>query len=121
MLGSEEDWKSLIDKLEQVEDLLKPIDQVLQMAKWFASSKAVLKNLLETFRGNPDKDWWGRIMTVEYFGSGLHTMLTGWFVQDLLGFRAKRRQCCPHHPHRRAHQGGGGGRLGGRGDRLHDH
>ena len=86
MLGSEEDWKSLIDKLEQVEDLLKPIDQVLQMAKWFASSKAILKNLLETFRGNPDKDWWGRIMTVEYFGSGLHTMLTGWFVQDFLGF-----------------------------------
>ena len=48
MLGSEKDWISLISKLEQVEDLFKPIDQVLQMAEWFSSSKAVLKNLLET-------------------------------------------------------------------------
>ena len=39
MLGSEEEWKSLIDKL----DLLKAIGQALQMAEWF--SKAVLKNL----------------------------------------------------------------------------
>ena len=43
MLGSEEDWKSLIDKLDQVKDLLKAIGLALQMAEWF--SKAVLKNL----------------------------------------------------------------------------
>ena len=70
MLGTEDDWKRLIDKLEQVEDLLRPIDQVLQMADWFATSKAVLKNLLETYQGNPDKDWWSRIMDIRPFGSG---------------------------------------------------
>ena len=70
MLGTEDDWKKLIDKLEQVEDLLRPIEQVLQMAKWFTSSKAVLKNLLETYQGNPDKDWWSRIMDIRPFGSG---------------------------------------------------
>ena len=42
MLGTEDDWKRLIDKLEQAEDFLKPIDQVLQLADWFTSSKAVL-------------------------------------------------------------------------------
>ena len=57
MLGSEEEWKSLIDKL----DLLKDICQALQMAEWF--SKAGLKNLKsEDFPRNPDKDWWSRMI-----------------------------------------------------------
>ena len=61
MLGSEEDWKSLIDKLDQVKDLLKAIGQALQMAEWF--SKAGLKNLKsEDFPRNPDKDWWSRMI-----------------------------------------------------------
>ena len=61
MLGSEEEWKSLIDKLEQVEDLLKAIGQALQMAEWF--SRAVLKNLNSgDFPRNPDKDWWSRMI-----------------------------------------------------------
>ena len=103
MMGTEDDWKRLIEKLEQVEVLLKPIDYVLQMADWFARSKAVLKNLLETYRGNPDKGWWSRIMDIRSFGSGggrkpilmvrlktesyehSGTTLGGWFVQDFLG------------------------------------
>ena len=87
MMGTEDDWKRLIDKLETVEDLLKPIDQVLQMAEWFTSSKVVLKNLLETYRGNPDKEWWSRIMDIFRFGSGGGTKLTGWFVRDFLGIK----------------------------------
>ena len=97
-MGTEDDWKRLIDKLEQVEDLHKPIDQVLQMADWFTSSKTVLQNLLETYRGNPDKGWWSRILDIRPFGSGggrkpilmvrlktesyYHsgTTLSGWFV-----------------------------------------
>ena len=70
MMGTEDDWKRLIEKLEKVEDLLKPIDQVLQMTEWFTSSKAVLKNLLETYRGNPDKEWWSRIMIICHSGGG---------------------------------------------------
>ena len=56
------------------------------MAEWFSSSKAVLKNLLETFRLS-DKDWWSRIVTSQRFGSGGQTELTGWFVREFLGFR----------------------------------
>jgi len=86
MLGSEEDWISLIQKLEKVEELLLPLENVLQLEQWFSSSKAVLKNLLETYRGNPDKSWWSRIMDIHReYGSGGGTTLSGWFVRDFLG------------------------------------
>ena len=71
MMGSEEDWKNMIEKLEKIETILKPIEEQLKLADWFKSCKTVLQNLLETFKGNPDQDWWSRIMTIEErFGSG---------------------------------------------------
>ena len=71
MKGSEEDWKKMIDKLEKIETILQPIEEQLKLADWFKSCKTVLQNLLETFRGNPDQDWWSRIMTIHReFGSG---------------------------------------------------
>merc|ERR1711953_1035598 len=86
MLGSEEDWSNLIYKLEAVEETLRPIENVLQLGGWFTSSRAVLNNLLETRRGNPDTDWWSRIMNIHTsFGSGGGTTLSGWFVRDFLG------------------------------------
>merc|ERR1712154_348920 len=60
-------------------------EDVLQLKDWFKSSQAVLKNLLETYRGNPDKDWWSRIVVEEPFGSGAQTQLSGWFVTNFLG------------------------------------
>ena len=70
MLGSEDDWSNLVGKLAKVEALLKPLEKVLQMGDWLKSSQSVLRNLLETYRGNPDKDWWSRIMDTRPFGSG---------------------------------------------------
>ena len=71
MMGSEEDWKNMIEKLEKIETILQPIEEQLKLADWFKSCKTVLQNLLETFRGNPDQDWWSRIMTIHReFGSG---------------------------------------------------
>ena len=64
MLGSEDDWLRLLEKLVKVEELLKPLEEVLQLGDWFKSSQTVLQKLLETFRGNPDKDWWSRIMDI---------------------------------------------------------
>ena len=61
----------MIDKLEKIETILQPIEEQLKLADWFKSCKTVLQNLLETFRGNPDQDWWSRIMTIHReFGSG---------------------------------------------------
>ena len=48
--------------MAKVEALLKPLEKELHLKDWFRSSQAVLKNLMETYRGNPDKDWWSRIM-----------------------------------------------------------
>ena len=56
--------------MAKVEALLKPLEKELHLGDWFRSSQAVLKNLLETYRGNPDKDWWSRIMDTRPFGSG---------------------------------------------------
>ena len=71
MMGSEEDWKNMIGKLEKIQTILKPIEEQLKLDDWFKSCKSVLQNLLKTFRGNPDQDWWSRVMTIEErFGSG---------------------------------------------------
>ena len=78
-----DDWSLLIQKLEKVETFLKPIDNVLGLADWFKSCKTVLEKLLDTFNGNPDTDWWSRIMTIDVqHGSGGGTYYNGWFVRD---------------------------------------
>lgn len=86
MMGKEIDWENMISKLEEVESILEPIEDQLQLAKWFKSSKRVLKELLNTFRGNPNQDWWLRIMTIKHRGgSGGGTYIDGWYVRDFLG------------------------------------
>ena len=61
----------LVNKLEKVKNFLEPIDDVLKLGGWFDRVRGVLDNLLETYKGNPDKDWWSRIMDIQKsFGSG---------------------------------------------------
>lgn len=86
MLGTEEDWSRLVEKLEKVEEFLQPIEDELELGGWFNSSRVVLNNLLETYQGNPDKDWWSRIMDIHVsYGSGGGTTVSGWFVTSFLG------------------------------------
>lgn len=54
MLGTEEDWRRLVEKLEKVEEYLQPIEDELELGGWFNSSKVVLNNLLETYQGRAD-------------------------------------------------------------------
>ena len=68
MMGTENDWKNMISKLERVETILLPLEEQIRLAKWFKSSKRVLQKLLDTFRGNPDQDWWLRLVTEEHRG-----------------------------------------------------
>ena len=68
MMGTENDWINMISKLERVKTILQPLEEQLKLAKWFKSSKRVLQKLLDTFRGNPDQDWWLRLMTEEHRG-----------------------------------------------------
>jgi len=86
MMGTENDWKNMISKLERVKTILQPLEEQLKLAKWFKGSKRVLQKLLDTFRGNPDQDWWLRLMTEEHRGgSGGGTYINGWYVRDFLG------------------------------------
>ena len=54
MLGTEEDWSRLVEKLEKVEEYLQPIEDELELGGWFNSSRVVLNNLLETYQGRDD-------------------------------------------------------------------
>ena len=71
MDGSEEDWRKLVDKLEDLKKFLQPLDEVLDLGDWFSTAKVVLTNLLETYQGNPDTKWWSRIFDRKRsYGSG---------------------------------------------------
>jgi len=90
MMGSEADWQNMITKLERVETILEPLEEQLKLGKWFRSSRRVLQKLLDTFRGNPDQDWWLRIMTMKHQGgSGGGTYIDGWYVREFLGKTGK--------------------------------
>ena len=46
MMGTENDWKNMITKMESIETILLPLEEQLKLAKWFISSKRVLRKLL---------------------------------------------------------------------------
>ena len=81
MLGTEEDWQKLLSKLDALTSLLEPIKNDLGLSdEWWSFVKDVFEKLLETYRGNPDYDWWSRIVTYEDFGSG-QSGYTGWITK----------------------------------------
>ncbi|XP_066927546.1 uncharacterized protein [Clytia hemisphaerica] len=88
MLGTLEDWKSLITKIDQLAELLKPLEDVLKLSYWFKIVREVYVNLLATFEGNLDIGWWSRIISTDNHGSGACKYM-GWifqFLQDERGF-----------------------------------
>eukprot|EP00111_Clytia_hemisphaerica_P023216 TCONS_00068291-protein len=84
MLGTLEDWKSLITKIDQLAELLKPLEDVLKLSYWFKIVREVYVNLLATFEGNPDIGWWSRIISTDNHGSG-ECKYEGWIFQFLQG------------------------------------
>ena len=81
MLGTEEDWQSLLSKLEALKTLLEPIRKDLGLRNtWWSVVQEVFEKLLATYRGTPDYDWWSRIVTREGFGSG-PSGYTGWITK----------------------------------------
>jgi len=92
MEGTEEDWKSLVTKLGELERFLQPILPVLGLYEWFGSSQQVLNKLVDTYQDNPDYLWWRQIMTpMSVHGGGCGSpgtrSLGGWFVKDFLGLQ----------------------------------
>ena len=84
MLGNLEDWKSLITKIDQLAELLKPLEKVLRLSYWFELVREVYEKLLATFEGKPDINWWSRIISKDNHGSGACKYM-GWIFQFLEG------------------------------------
>lgn len=96
MTGNEEDWKKLLSKVKILRSLLKPIEKELGLkSSWWAVVTKVFKNLLETYRGRPDKTWWGHILTYKQENGSFpqHQLLqrltptgySGWIAEFLEG------------------------------------
>ncbi len=86
MLGQEEDWKKLVDKFKMLKAMMEPISDDLKLTKWWDTAEGVLLKLVDTYNGNPDKDWWSRIIDIKKgYGSGPRQTWNGWFVNDFLG------------------------------------
>ena len=91
MLGSLEDWQKLKSKFESLSDLLDPIKADIGLdGPWWKTAGGVFEKLLETYQGNPNKEWWERIIVDESYdefvvcGFSPEVGFTGWFMTDFL-------------------------------------
>ncbi|CAG8647264.1 6464_t:CDS:2, partial [Scutellospora calospora] len=73
--GRLEDWIKLQEKIVQLRKLN------LGLTFWLDRLEPVIWNLVATYLGEIDEDFWSRIMRIdEVFGSGGGTYITGWML-----------------------------------------
>jgi len=85
--GTEEDWLKLKTKLLALKKMLQPIHQSIGLTPaWWTKVERISDKLVETYRGDGDKEWWSKIFSREShgFGSGSYSTYDGWFLRDLL-------------------------------------
>ena len=88
-MGAEDDWKNLKVKLLKLKKMLDPIHQEIGLQGWWEDVAGVLDKILDSVKGNVDKEWWSNIIRVTpgaRFGSGgqRHMLYDGWFITKLL-------------------------------------
>ena len=85
MDGIKEDWQKLMDKTENLQNMLDPIMDEIGLGNWFDTTKVMLGKLLETFEGNPDVEWWSHILSWnQKYGSGAREWWSGWIIDFLM-------------------------------------
>ena len=85
MKGSEDDWVKLIKKFDDLGTYLQPIRNIIGQNKWWPKARTVIEKLLDTYKENPDLDWWSRIVSqTGYESCGRPAKFDGWFVEDFL-------------------------------------
>ena len=91
MLGSLEDWQKLRNKFQNLSDLLQPIKADIGLkGTWWQTADTVFAKLLDTYQGNPDKEWWKRIIVDKSYnkfvecGYSPEVGFSGWFMTDFL-------------------------------------
>ncbi|KAF0420791.1 hypothetical protein F8M41_006897 [Gigaspora margarita] len=73
--GTLEDWMKLQEKVAQLRKLN------LELDFWLDRLEPVIWNLVATYRGEVDEDFWGRIVKIDrVFGSGGGTYISGWLM-----------------------------------------
>ena len=91
MLGSLEDWEKLAQKFKNLSELLQPIKADIGLdGTWWQTASDVFRKLLDTYNGNPDKEWWKKIVVDESYdqfvvcGFSPEVGFSGWFMTDFL-------------------------------------
>ncbi|CAG8802210.1 41240_t:CDS:2 [Gigaspora margarita] len=73
--GTLEDWMKLQEKVAHLRKLN------LELDFWLDRLEPVIWNLVATYRGEVDEDFWGRIVKIDrVFGSGGGTYISGWLL-----------------------------------------
>ncbi|RIB10010.1 hypothetical protein C2G38_2251031 [Gigaspora rosea] len=73
--GTLEDWMKLQEKVANLRKLN------LELDFWLDRLEPVVWNLVATYRGEIDEDFWGRVVKIDrVFGSGGGTYITGWLM-----------------------------------------
>ena len=95
MKGTLSDWENLVTKTENLLTMLEPILDDLSpddewssrssLNRWFHGTLSILKKLLDTYNGNPDKEWWSHILSWNEsgYGSGSRSWWEGWIINFL--------------------------------------
>jgi hypothetical protein len=84
--GEEEDWVNMKRKLVELKVMLEPIHETIGLNDWWGRVERICDKLIETSRGNGDKEWWGYVLSHQRhgMGSGSYVTYDGWFLRDLL-------------------------------------
>ena len=93
MKGTLQDWKQLVTKTENLKSMLQPLMNELLLEDWFITTLRTLKNLVDTFEGKPDKEWWSHILSWnKRYGSGARSWWSGWMIDFLMAGKAESPQ-----------------------------
>jgi len=93
MKGTLDDWINLGLKIKALRKTLKPIGEELRLEcdsssrwcrSWWDGVENIAGQLLKTFNGDADEDFWSQIIFEKEYGSGGETRLDGWFTLKLL-------------------------------------
>ncbi|KAJ7374208.1 hypothetical protein OS493_007281 [Desmophyllum pertusum] len=95
MLGTEDDWSKLKSKLKVLRTLLEPIENDLGLpSEWWDLVEKVFRELLDTYQGKPDREWWSHIMSYKKaFMSGESGGFRGWMTEFLEGTKRAIETC----------------------------